>query len=531
MLADNQILKELDNVDNSESLYNFLNKRIKFILPILSNVRNKIRSLSETLDFNTDIFSILYFDKAELQGYEYFLLKDYVNSIKCTSVPITTMNQILRNLYLLLCDNTKILEWNDWPASDSVDNVESATSLWQEYQKDFLHSIFDLYIPAHSSVTISDEVVNAGYGIAYMINHTDELNTTIFHESDAIKLASYVRDIYTNDEIKSNAFVDMHGLDLITYAFVNRVGEIIRRYKNYFKSTEEISADDLATDKIYLMFITFSDTTLPKPEVIGQIRDLTKYFNSIGCTNINIVKCFLKDILNAAGDLIDSYHYSEYMNLINSYADTDENKDIAIGIESLRSNESINGYTTNDGFAYAMEEYKKNSVKIHQAEGKFYKVYKNYKNNKDKVDSQLNKAIEWGKKLLVGDVKSEVIEGKRFNAMGLLRSALTTSAIFALNPVAGLISIVVQYALKKSTTISERKKISMELEEEIEMVTEKIEDARGDGDREAKYAMMRTRNELQNALRRVKYGMEADQRSLNTAKSSINALRGGGKLD
>ena len=67
----------------------------------------------------------------------------------------------------------------------------------------------------------------------------------------------------------------------------------------------------------------------------------------------------------------------------------------------------------------------------------------------------------------------------------------------------------------------------MELETEIELITEKIEDARGDGNREAKYAMMRTKKELEHALTRIKYGMEADRKSVSGAKALLNSAQNG----
>ena len=51
------------------------------------------------------------------------------------------------------------------------------------------------------------------------------------------------------------------------------------------------------------------------------------------------------------------------------------------------------------------------------------------------------------------------------------------------------------------------------------MLDEKIDDARGDGNRQAKYSMMRTRAELQKALEQIKYGLTADKKAINTARA------------
>ena len=131
------------------------------------------------------------------------------------------------------------------------------------------------------------------------------------------------------------------------------------------------------------------------------------------------------------------------------------------------------------------------------------------------------------KGVLTGDVRTEVIEGKKFSAIGLLKQLLGTVAIFSTNKIAGVIALVTKYALKKKTTQSERRKIIMELETEIELITEKIEDAKSDGNREAKYAMMRTKKDLEHALNRINYGMEADGVATRNAKQILDESRGG----
>ncbi len=159
---------------------------------------------------------------------------------------------------------------------------------------------------------------------------------------------------------------------------------------------------------------------------------------------------------------------------------------------------------------------------MHSAQHKIYKSFKKYKNAEDKIDSQVTKMTTAAKGLLIGDVRSEIVEGKKVTALGLVKSALASAAIFSIAPIRGLMLLLTRYALKKKTTVTERKKIILELEAELEMIEEKIDDARGDGNREAKYALMRTRTEIVNAIRKIKLGLEADERSISTAKSLIN---------
>ena len=162
---------------------------------------------------------------------------------------------------------------------------------------------------------------------------------------------------------------------------------------------------------------------------------------------------------------------------------------------------------------------------MHDASKGVYKAYRTYKSAEEKVDSQITKALKGIKNVLTGDVRSEIIEGKKFSAISLLKKLLGGVALFSYSKIAGIVTIVVSYALKKSTRVSERRRICMELETEIKLIDEKIQDARGDQNREAKYAMMRTKAELENALKKIRYGMEADNRSLANAKAMLHGAR------
>ena len=129
------------------------------------------------------------------------------------------------------------------------------------------------------------------------------------------------------------------------------------------------------------------------------------------------------------------------------------------------------------------------------------------------MDSQISKAASAMKRAVVGDARTEIIEGRRFSALGLLKKLLGTVAIFSFSKIAGVIAIVVMVATKKKTTESEKKKILSELETELEIIEEKINDARGDDNRQAKYALMRTRNELRDAINRIRYNLPAKTES------------------
>lgn len=157
------------------------------------------------------------------------------------------------------------------------------------------------------------------------------------------------------------------------------------------------------------------------------------------------------------------------------------------------------------------------------AERNIYAAYKKYKNGEEKVDSTLQKGINTIKKVITGDQRAILIEGKKFSPIGFLKKAVFTVAIFNYSKIATILFMIVKHVLKKKTKNSEKQKLLGELERELAMVEEKLQDATGDGNREAKYALMRTKMAYEEAIRRIKYGIGAEGK--NTGISADSAAR------
>lgn len=166
--------------------------------------------------------------------------------------------------------------------------------------------------------------------------------------------------------------------------------------------------------------------------------------------------------------------------------------------------------------------YKKFSKKMSDGERKIYGAYKKYKNNEEKVDSQLSKMLSSAKRAFSQDKTEEIIEGKKFTPIGLLKKILITAAIFNYSKIAGFIYLLVSHTLSKKRTAKQKTEILLQIEAEIKMMDEKIEDARGDGNRKAKYALMRTKGELERARDKIKYNLTATKEDMRVAKKYIN---------
>lgn len=169
--------------------------------------------------------------------------------------------------------------------------------------------------------------------------------------------------------------------------------------------------------------------------------------------------------------------------------------------------------------------YKKGSSKQANAQNKIYKAYAKYKNNEQKVDSQLEKMLSAAKRAFTQDKTEEIIEGKRFTPIGLLKKILMTAAVFSYSKIAGFIYLLTGWTLNKKRTDRQRQEILMEINTELKLIDEKIDDARGDGNRKAKYALMRTKAELERARDKIRYGLSASKDDMKKVSTYLNNKR------
>jgi len=171
----------------------------------------------------------------------------------------------------------------------------------------------------------------------------------------------------------------------------------------------------------------------------------------------------------------------------------------------------------------ALEEYtKETSANIQRTQNRIYGAYKNFKRNEGKIEAQADKALVGLKNMLFGNKRKEIIEGREFSPMRLFKKLIGGLAIFSISPILGAITLITKKALDKRTTMRERYKILQELETEVVLLDEKIADAKSAGDNKAKYILMRQRSELERAVKRIRYGLPADQGSTTTLKEVIN---------
>lgn len=131
------------------------------------------------------------------------------------------------------------------------------------------------------------------------------------------------------------------------------------------------------------------------------------------------------------------------------------------------------------------------------------------------MDDAATNAVNKAKNVYRNDVRGEIIESKTTIKFGrIIRKAIMVGSLVLVNPALGAIGALTTMALRKNVKAKERRKILRELEEELEIVNEKIEDSRGDENKEKKYQLMRIRNKLQKDITRVQYGLKADDKGV-----------------
>ena len=400
----------------------------------------------------------------------------------------------------------------------------------------FYRWIVDLYIPSSNPeelikiflkyFTLKDIIRHDGY-TNYITDayKTFLVNKTSVPLKEIVLLFKIINDIYSNP-LSSKEFVrGVHYMKNHIYKIRDDVNLIMERFEGYFQSA--IDCSDFILRLLYVLLGHSSSSydgieefirenyhnykdNFPKQvllymvtNVIGIIQQNDEYLTMRNNANVN------------AKILIEKWGMSEYdiiplKTVSESYIDYDDGEGIITALEN---------YTK-----LAMES-KVSATRMSEGEKKIYKAYKAYKNAEDKVSTKVNQAGNAMKKAVIGDIQSEVIEGRKFTPITLLKQLLGTVALFSFGPIKAIIALVVRRAIRKKTTESERRKIIMELETEMTMLDEKIQDAKSDNNREAKYCMMRTRKELENARKRIMYGMEADTKTLKDTKAALKVTR------
>ena len=146
------------------------------------------------------------------------------------------------------------------------------------------------------------------------------------------------------------------------------------------------------------------------------------------------------------------------------------------------------------------------------------RAYNKYKLHEEDADEKMSHVIRMCKDVVFGsheNARREIIEGKGTSVVTILKTVLGGALIFNTSKVAFLLILITRWCNSGKIKRVERQKIIAELEGEVEILTEKINYAKYRSDteqeREALYALMRTRNDVKNAIKRIKLKDKAER--------------------
>ena len=101
--------------------------------------------------------------------------------------------------------------------------------------------------------------------------------------------------------------------------------------------------------------------------------------------------------------------------------------------------------------------------------------------------------------------RNEIIEGDFFPKMSkVVKRAIVLGATWAINPAIAVIGAATAFVLSKKGTETQRKKIMRELNNELQLIEEKIKDADSNNDKKQKYELMRLKQKLENNRDKIK---------------------------
>lgn len=553
------LYKQIMSLKNSKDVCNFLKKYPFSIGKYLSPLTEKLFLIPDILIYNRELINTFFtlMGKKDIDRAALNCLMNHYSSRYFRNHPIINQNMdqidvfyhAVLYLYLLPCyrPTEKTADINKGVEIFPMPKVDIPSNILVMVYKIILNMKIDTQYP--------DEVINfiaENFSVVSIADHSpieyfgivNEIATAknIILDSEVITticdlmttLHNMVYDFYearpTINDVTSLLYSTVEN-----EKYMNRIRNTYGKYFgddavslssdiiNIFLSVETLKSTVVLNKLIAHYYWTFNsfDSFRNKADIYYQVyrclvNDVTHLSSLKEIFNVNTTMKGIYDsfmsLSNSKLEMLSlSDEVSEFINEFNNDMEYDEEKDFEEATESRKS--------------HTHKAHKRSSLSknVNKLTTKAYGKYKDYKDAELQVDSQLTKMVEGMKNLALGDTRTEIIEGKKMSVISLLKKILGGVAVYStFGPVKSAIAFVVRYALKKNRTASERRSLIIELNEEIEIIEEKIDDAKNDGNRKAKYNMMRTRSELIKARDRIRAGLPNEPLTSDRVKSTLN---------
>lgn len=476
------------------------NAMIPLVLPNLqeSNIRDE-----ELTYLNRCLFELLtYFNETQPQCDDLILSQDELNSFvasgiyqKLSNILVTTDGCFdkFRNCINEEVDKLQI-------ASPEIsESLTGSLLTYADISKNYKY--FSNQISATIEKIFGDQYRNNFENIQntrYQNLIPDDIRKALVNEMNVI-LNDFISDKKfdinaTTTAIMTSILIAKHRIESENQSSQNPIENVVDSNKTFLVLTS-ISMDQIH-ERIHICefnnFVNMTYALNKLIESIDGIQDLSAYTELANSINQRVLR---DDILQ------DYFDLNENMDIIDSSDEAEESYirglDDIIAMENAyqKTGSSLKKLDVREGFKMAQDGGKKLNIQL----GKVLTAIKDFA-----FDTK--------------DMDRVVIEGKQFTFMGLVKKVLGGIALFSTNWVAAICFYITKWAVKGKATKQSKRKMTMLLEEELEIVKEKVSDASSDGNRKAKYSLMRSQKEIENAIKRLKYNMGAEVSSKEIEK-------------
>ena len=436
--------------------------------------------------------------------------------------------------------------WLNIPEIERMYRLGKVNESAKEILNSSLKSFADRVVGNLSTMS-SDAVASAVENFANCVDYKTMIKWESARESIMNKnpKAAYVGDMINN--VTENDWAELANEGATSEIDMSLDG-IAKRMKRRDYATESFRN---IVDDMWGYFATLENVTDIEDELYSYyyMKDMTVSMEAYSLAMVEMAKagCLPGDISEAVESIaMNMYNDWDFSKGTSTRAGNGVSEaDLSLVIESVIENGTIRIddesskflFSTNEQFIAAMESSKeeekdvskhkstidkvadsakkvKNTVVKTAAKGKsdVNKLFKHYKDNEGKIDQVVSKVSKRATSLVSGDADSmrrEIIEGKDYSAMRVLKELIGGYGIFCFSKIGFLVTLITRFSNRGKLRRSEKKKILMELQGELEIVEAKIRDAEQDGNREAKYALIRTKTNIEMGIKRIKSGDEA----------------------
>ena len=498
-------------IGKNENSFFGINPPSESIMPILENENGTIYKNSILVAYSKLLFAI-----CDTYGYPY---------------DPASLSEVFRNLSF--SDLVKFSK-NDKTSDKSLIHIEVLKGFLNDHNEIFLNN-------SENSVEIADETKEAffkGMLILYDIwNHPFTIGKQIL-----IELQKYSMQCKVEDDICKY----FNTLKEKNPEHSEMLEDINLLYKNLYM---------LFTKNFHPQYSPFKDEYIYNYKIISRkIRDLILAYIYQNKDTIDI-DFFIEIIPNIIDVIINSIPYlkNEQRNAIHSivkeqlrsiqkehnFSDYSEKSiDILLGIfdDDIIDNAYEASVIKDDGESKIKNanmpkdnrprakngQYTKRTSDIKSVGLTIGHAFNIFNQQKNQIEKQIDNGYNALKDVLFGakEVRTAVVEGKKFSITSLIKKLLGFMCLFSFGKIKMILFLIIRAVARGKIRKAERRRIIQDIEEELLLIDEKINDASSDGDRKAKYALMRSKSQLQHALERIKYGMEGADDS-----KAIQAMR------